>query len=148
MGVSCSHVDSKTLLRSSLSEDTCENSRNEGQTLFLNYNYTTTECTRDRGPYEVKNACRETLTHASRVKYAGLETRTNAGRWAWALNFGELSGFEQYKEALINYRFNIFAYEGQDPWHTLYKQRSMSSTFFCASTFTPMLLAHCPESTE
>jgi hypothetical protein len=51
-----------------------------------------TECTRDRGPYEVKNACRETQMHAGRVKYAALETRTSAGRWARALNFGEFSG--------------------------------------------------------
>ncbi len=63
-----------------------------------------TECARDRGPYEVKNACRG--------------TQMNAGIWSWALYFGEFQWFEQYKEASTYYRFNIFAYEGHNPWHT------------------------------
>jgi hypothetical protein len=46
----------------------------------------------------MKNACRETQTHASRVKYAGLETQLNAGKWAGALNFGEFSGSNSIKK--------------------------------------------------
>ncbi len=57
-----------------------------------------TECARDRGPYEVKNACQETQMYAGRVKYAVLETRTSAVRWSRALNFGEFSGSNSVKK--------------------------------------------------
>ncbi len=57
-----------------------------------------TECARDRGPYEVKNASQETQMHAGRVKYAVLETPISASRWDWALNFGEFSGSNSIKK--------------------------------------------------
>ncbi len=43
-----------------------------------------TECARDCGPYEVKNACQK--------------TQMKAGRWARALNFGEFSGSNYIKK--------------------------------------------------
>ncbi len=49
-----------------------------------------TECARDPGPCEVKNA--ETQMLAGKVKYAYWETQIHAGKWAWALNFGEFVG--------------------------------------------------------
>ncbi len=39
------------------------------------------------------------------------------------LKFWWIQWFEQYKDASINYQFNILAYEGHDPWHTQYKHK-------------------------
>ncbi len=36
------------------------------------------------------------------------------------LKFWWIQWFKQYREASINYQFNIFAYEGHDPWQVLY----------------------------
>jgi hypothetical protein len=75
--------------------------KNASQYTFFNHLlilYCSTECARDRGPYEVKNASHETQMHAGRVKYAVLETRMSTGRWARALNFGEFSGLNSIKK--------------------------------------------------
>ncbi len=39
-----------------------------------------TECARDRGPYEVKNTCRETQKHAGNMKNACREAQMHAGK--------------------------------------------------------------------
>ncbi len=43
-----------------------------------NYEYASTECARDCGPYEVKNVGQETQTQAGKVKYMRQETQTHA----------------------------------------------------------------------
>ncbi len=51
-------------------------------------------------------------------KHTPAKLNEHACKWARALNFGEFSDSDSNKEAYINYRFNIFVYEGHDPWHT------------------------------
>jgi hypothetical protein len=100
------------------------------------YEYASTECARDCGPYEVKNAGQETQTHAGKVKYMRQETQTHAQ----ALNFGEFSGSDKAKEATKNYQFNTFAYEGRDPWHTRYDFKRIASNFHFQPDFLLLLL--------
>jgi hypothetical protein len=56
------------------------------------------------------------------------------------LNFFEFSTAElflQSQRSLKNYWFNIFVYEGQDPWHTRYKSTSSACLSHICSYVLP-----------
>ncbi len=77
-----------------------------------------TVCARDRGPYVLKNACRQSEKSKQGTKSHPVKCMSGLWAliflWTWVVRKKHFFGFEKWK----NYGFNIFQYEGHDSWHT------------------------------
>jgi hypothetical protein len=89
--------------------------------VFSRGNFVYTECARDRGPCEEKNARRQSEVWVPGNMIAHRETQIHASKWARSLNFWRLFKKvvrKKQKKRVENLLFNFFVCERHNPRHT------------------------------